>query len=178
MGTIRIHDEFSHIEDSGARYRARHRDVLRAKARQRLKERVANDSEFNARRLRHKKETYQRHKRTHCDQSIRWAKRNKVLLEHRRRERHERNKRKAIDALGGKCLLCGYTGHIAAMEFHHVDPSTKRYRLALHLSSSWPWERLWDEIRKCVLLCGNCHAIVEWEKKRGVDLLKEKHNER
>ncbi len=61
---------------------------------------------------------------------------------------------------GGRCCVCGYDGHPAALEFHHLDPSLKR----LNVSASGvglALETLRAEARKCVLLCSNCHAEVE-----------------
>ena len=61
---------------------------------------------------------------------------------------------------GGQCALCGYSRCLAALEFHHVDPSTKRFAVAREgITRSIAKAR--EEARKCVLLCGNCHAEVE-----------------
>jgi hypothetical protein len=48
---------------------------------------------------------------------------------------------------------------LAALEFHHVDPSAKEFGLAHRGARSI--ERLRAEARKCVLLCSNCHAEIE-----------------
>jgi transposase len=78
-------------------------------------------------------------------------------------ERVSRRRRKVkqilVEEAGGTCLLCGYERCIAALEFHHVDPSTKRFRLSHGGTISL--ERLRKEAGKCVLLCSNCHAEVE-----------------
>jgi hypothetical protein len=34
-----------------------------------------------------------------------------------------------VDEAGGRCALCGYDRHVAALEFHHVDPASKRFAL-------------------------------------------------
>jgi len=60
---------------------------------------------------------------------------------------------------GGRCAICGYDRHVAALEFHHLDPNTKEFGLAQRGAHSI--DRLRAEIGKCVLLCSNCHAEVE-----------------
>ena len=64
---------------------------------------------------------------------------------------------KAIEHMGGKCIDCGYTGHRAAFQFHHLDPTTKDVDWnKLRLRS---WDKIKLELDKCVLLCANCHSI-------------------
>jgi transposase len=61
---------------------------------------------------------------------------------------------------GGRCLLCGYDRYSGALQFHHLDPATKRFALSMRgLTPSIGMVR--EEARKCVLLCSNCHAEVE-----------------
>lgn len=61
---------------------------------------------------------------------------------------------------GGRCRLCGYDRCLAALEFHHVDPTTKRFGMAQD-GMARSLERMRAEARKCLLLCSNCHAEVE-----------------
>ncbi|HXD57780.1 MAG TPA: helix-turn-helix domain-containing protein [Thermoleophilaceae bacterium] len=60
---------------------------------------------------------------------------------------------------GGCCQICGYSRCIAALQFHHVDPSQKRF--TIRDGSLRALDVLRAEARKCVLLCANCHAEVE-----------------
>jgi len=73
--------------------------------------------------------------------------------------RRRRVKQILVAEAGGCCRLCGYSRCPAALEFHHLDPSTKEFSLAQRGARSI--ERLRVESRKCVLLCSNCHAEVE-----------------
>jgi len=60
------------------------------------------------------------------------------------------------------CSSCGYNEHPAALQFDHIDPSTKCPSLrgqGRAFQVSWSLERIKDEIRKCRVLCANCHAI-------------------
>lgn len=76
--------------------------------------------------------------------------------------RHQR-KRDAIVYLGGQCARCGYDCCIAALVFHHKDPSDKEYQIATMFA--WSWERIVQELNKCELLCANCHAEEHWSEK-------------
>jgi transposase-like protein len=63
--------------------------------------------------------------------------------------------KKAIDLLGGKCSRCG-EAHIATLSFHHLDPSQKQNEISSLLTRS-DWSAIEVEIKKCILLCENCH---------------------
>ena len=58
--------------------------------------------------------------------------------------------------LGGRCVDCGYTGPDSAFELHHLDMSAKEFGLAEFGGSA---ARFFEEAKKCVLLCANCHRI-------------------
>jgi hypothetical protein len=65
-----------------------------------------------------------------------------------------------VDEAGGECAACGYRACIGVLQFHHVDPATKRFHLGREgVSRSLDDARA--EARKCVLLCANCHTEVE-----------------
>jgi hypothetical protein len=89
------------------------------------------------------------------------------LQEHRRRRRnaktyrYQKKRRKQIKdqlvrARGGRCEDCGYTGPLAAFEFHHRDPTSKEFGVANFNGSL---ARLLREAEKCDLLCASCHRI-------------------
>ncbi len=75
------------------------------------------------------------------------------------RRRH-RLKRILVEDAGGKCILCGYSRCLRALEFHHLDPTTKQFELG-YRGCTRSLESLRAEASKCVLLCSNCHAEVE-----------------
>jgi hypothetical protein len=70
-----------------------------------------------------------------------------------------------IDFLGGQCCLCEFSLYPSALHIHHFDPAIKDPRLKKDGDAwlSWRWERVEVELRKCVLLCANCHAGVTWD---------------
>lgn len=75
-------------------------------------------------------------------------------------ERRRVVKRKLVEEAGGACLICGYDRCVAALEFHHLDPSKKAFSLSLRgITKSIAVIR--EETAKCILLCSTCHAEVE-----------------
>ena len=53
------------------------------------------------------------------------------------------------------CAKCGYAEHPMALDLHHVEP--KSFTVAQGLMRRWVTVRA--EIRKCIVLCANCHRI-------------------
>jgi hypothetical protein len=58
---------------------------------------------------------------------------------------------------GGKCANCGYSKNLAALVFHHNDPKDKEFTLSGHALLSRSNFELLKELKKCTLLCQNCH---------------------
>lgn len=74
--------------------------------------------------------------------------------------RRRRVKRIMVEEAGGECAICGYGRYVGALQFHHLDPASKRFALAgAGLTRAIATVR--SEAAKCVLLCANCHAEVE-----------------
>ena len=79
-------------------------------------------------------------------------------------KRQKENKAWAVVLLGGKCSRCGYSKCIDALEFHHCDPTSKNRTLnRFAIRRSWSRKRIEKEIRKCKLVCRNCHAEIHAE---------------
>jgi hypothetical protein len=66
-------------------------------------------------------------------------------------------KKQLIKIAGGECCDCGYKKNISALEFHHLNPDKKSFGIDLRKCSCANWERLVEEVKKCVLICANCH---------------------
>jgi hypothetical protein len=58
------------------------------------------------------------------------------------------------------CARCGYKGHPAALDFNHLDPSQKSFRISSDVTSL---EKTLAEIAKCEVLCANCHRVHTYE---------------
>ena len=80
---------------------------------------------------------------------------NKKEIYRKRRFRFKMKKKEIVDFLGGKCSNCGYNKCGAALELHHKT-SDKNKNVA-QLIESFSKEKVLKEIKKCILLCANCH---------------------
>jgi hypothetical protein len=81
-----------------------------------------------------------------------------------------RVKRTLVREAGGRCTLCGYDRCVAALQFHHLDPSEKAFMVSREgVTRSMAEAR--TEAEKCILLCANCHAEVEVGYRRLPDTL-------
>lgn len=60
------------------------------------------------------------------------------------------------------CSECGFIGDPRQFDLHHTDPTTKAGKGA-NVSNmvARGWKGVEAEIRKCVVLCANCHRVVE-----------------
>jgi hypothetical protein len=63
-----------------------------------------------------------------------------------------------------KCSKCEFN-HIAALDFHHEDPSTKEGNVHGFISNG-QFAKAYEEIKKCIVLCANCHRIHHHEEKK------------
>lgn len=75
-----------------------------------------------------------------------------------RLDKGRKNRRKAIEYLGGKCINCSWDKWDSGFDIHHLNPEEKD--VAFRSMRSWSWERTRAELDKCVLLCACCHAGV------------------
>lgn len=82
---------------------------------------------------------------------------NKFQSYQHQKERGTSRKKILVTSLGGKCEICGYNKNLAALCFHHKDPSDKSIELDMRALSNNSWETICQEANKCKLLCHNCH---------------------
>lgn len=69
----------------------------------------------------------------------------------------KKTKKKLIEYKGGKCELCGYSKCDSALQFHHKNPNEKDFSIS---GKSLSFDRLKNEVDKCMLVCSNCHAEI------------------
>ena len=86
---------------------------------------------------------YQGHTTTRCNSCQVKTKRGKLKI-------------KAVIMLGGKCSKCGYDRCLTNLCFHHINPEEKKMELCL--LDRFPWSVVEAELKKCILLCTNCHG--------------------
>ena len=70
-------------------------------------------------------------------------------------------KRKEIvqQAKNKPCCCCGVEYNSVVMDLHHKDPSIKDAHIS-KLMKSCSYQKLQEEIDKCVVLCANCHRMI------------------
>ena len=105
----------------------------------------------------------------HCEKRNAWRKCMKCHVNRpsnfSRKEWHKQNKLKtkqwAMDYKGGKCVRCGVSDlPLPCYQFHHIDRNVKEYNPG-RLIVGKPNDKLKKELAKCILVCANCHAIIE-----------------
>jgi hypothetical protein len=72
--------------------------------------------------------------------------------------RRNKHKAKALGLLGGECYICKYNKCINALDFHHIDPNKKSFTLSSNWH--WSWDKIEEEVKKCLLLCSRCHTEI------------------
>lgn len=87
-------------------------------------------------------------------------------------EYRRRLKEKAVKLFGGKCTKCGYDKCIAALDFHHVDKTKKEFNIFGANKKSWI--KMLEELKKCILLCSNCHREHHWNEWQNEIIKKQK----
>jgi hypothetical protein len=65
--------------------------------------------------------------------------------------------------LSAGCAICGYNKHPRALTFDHLDPSEKHEKFSSKQMLRWGEETLMEELKKCRVLCANCHNIETHE---------------
>lgn len=71
----------------------------------------------------------------------------------------ERLKERIIYVMGSKCQCCGYNKCQSALELHHINPQEKEFTISANTNRSW--QSIVQEIKKCTLVCANCHREIE-----------------
>lgn len=69
--------------------------------------------------------------------------------------RRKKVKQLSLDYLDNKCSNCGYNKCKDALEFHHKN-ETKEFGIS-QSGHTRSWDRVKQELDKCILLCANCH---------------------
>lgn len=97
-------------------------------------------------------------KRRQRGYSAKFYSNNKALSQQRTKDSSRVRKRK-WDAFKASlsCTVCGFK-HLAAIDFHHVDPSTKTAAVHTFIQDG-RFAAAYEEVKKCVALCANCHRI-------------------
>ena len=79
------------------------------------------------------------------------------------KERHRRRalRRAAVDALGNKCIRCGWTGHVVGFDIHHPHADGGEQRKKMHERSIM--RDVIENPGSYELLCAICHRLEHAE---------------
>jgi hypothetical protein len=80
-------------------------------------------------------------------------------------DRRRKLKILAVEYKGGCCEKCGYNKCIAALEFHHIDPSHKDFSISQE-GSTRSFEKIKIELDKCIMVCANCHREIHDDERK------------
>ncbi|MFZ2125560.1 MAG: hypothetical protein WA087_03090 [Candidatus Saccharimonadales bacterium] len=98
----------------------------------------------------HRAQYYKRHYNTYREQYLERAKIRRLAL----RTEFRTNMLKYLD--GKSCELCGESDK-RTFEFDHILPAEKKFGIAKAVSLGYSWSEVETEIKKCRILCANCH---------------------
>lgn len=77
------------------------------------------------------------------------------------RDRQRNLKQLALKYKGSKCSVCGYHKCFAALEFHHMNPLKKDFKIS---QRGFCRKNLTDKVKveldKCIVVCSNCHREI------------------
>lgn len=74
-------------------------------------------------------------------------------------QRIEIRKKIAILKVETGCFFCKMNEPVC-LDYHHVDPSTKRRDVASLAKSPCLWKTILKEMAKCICVCSNCHRRI------------------
>jgi len=80
-------------------------------------------------------------------------------------DKTKKEKRAEWNAFKGSlsCSNCGFS-HVAALDFHHLDPKMKEDNVHQFVSDG-KFAKAYEEIKKCIVLCSNCHRILHYNER-------------
>lgn len=90
----------------------------------------------------------------------RYYEKNKEKVYKRKMNRRKKLKKEMVEILGGKCSICGYNKCVNALEFHHKKDKERAVAKLLKDNSR---EKVLKEVKKCILLCANCHRELHFK---------------
>jgi predicted HNH restriction endonuclease len=88
-----------------------------------------------------------------------YHRRNRVLVSERKKAKRLERYATILAKFSNKCSDCGITDMPNGFfDFHHLDPNEKDRNISQMLSSA-SFDKVLNELDKCVMLCPNCHRL-------------------
>lgn len=86
-------------------------------------------------------------------------KKHKLVVTERKKAVIAKNKKRLLLIKQEGCSYCDES-EPCCMDFHHTKPSIKHKSVSTMVNEGCSWQRIEQEIAKCVMLCANCHRKV------------------
>ena len=83
-----------------------------------------------------------------------------------------KNKKKTVSEIKKnlKCAKCGEEREYC-LDFHHINPNEKENTIARMTSNNYRVDSVLNEIKKCIVLCSNCHREFHYfQEKDGITI--------
>ena len=75
------------------------------------------------------------------------------------RDKRKENWLRVLEMFDNKCGHCGLESEYTSVyDLHHVDPTQKE--ISVGKIMHYNWDKIEPEVKKCILLCANCHRIL------------------
>lgn len=71
----------------------------------------------------------------------------------------KKRKKDLISVFDSKCCICGFNSFQEGLDFHHVNPKEKGFSFGSQAPTK-ALEKQLEELRKCILVCANCHRGI------------------
>jgi 2-keto-3-deoxy-galactonokinase len=88
------------------------------------------------------------------------------MADQRRRVAKHLNEVREYKALHG-CATCGFQD-VRALQLHHRVAEDKEDSVVQGVLLGWSLKKIEAELKKCVVLCANCHSILHWDERNRV----------
>lgn len=95
----------------------------------------------------------------------RYRKNNSTEVKERNKQRYDK-KRQYINnyKLSKGCSVCGYNKCAFALDFHHNEE--KNFEIPRMANSHYSLKKVKEEIKRCIVLCSNCHRELHDREKK------------
>ena len=77
---------------------------------------------------------------------------NKTILRRKRNQKY-------LNSLKKRCCVCG-EDCVACLDFHHKEGKKKEFNLGHAGLRGFSFEKMKEEIKKCIVVCSNCHRKI------------------
>lgn len=87
----------------------------------------------------------------------------KKYIQRRKQTRDKYKKRWQAYKNTLSCSECG-ENRPGTLDFHHIE--NKDHELANMVARQYSWNKLMEEIAKCIVLCANCHRVLHYKERK------------